>query len=320
LASSLVFALVVVSIAWAITLAMLMFGRSGSKVTAELQEKISAADKARAHAETELDRKRKELEEQRAALTEAKDQLKQAKKKIFDQREADKTGHDLVKARESVERSATVQLEAVREELAGALAEIGRLKSELEMSRRRGSAPVSAAPEAKPEREQPQVQRVIRELSDADKEKMNRLEHQSAKDKAKAAELEREVKRLKVRVDTDRRVYTVTKGELELVKDKFRALEKRLNRTLLERDLVLRAIKGLEKKTGTAAERTELSAEEIAAADRDTEAKQQAEAKAEQQRAAEAAEVKEPTPEATPKEAAPVEGAAAPTESNVPRA
>ena len=38
--SSLILALVVISIAWAITLAMLMFGRSGATATAELQAKF----------------------------------------------------------------------------------------------------------------------------------------------------------------------------------------------------------------------------------------------------------------------------------------
>ena len=71
--------------------------------------------------------------------------------------------------------------------------------------------------------------------------------------------------------ETQHRVYVVTKGELDLVKDKFKALEKRLNRTLLERDLIRRALLDLERKSGLAAERVELTAEEIAASDRKVE-------------------------------------------------
>ena len=88
----------------------------------------------------------------------------------------------------------------------------------------------------------------------------------------------REVRRLKGRTETQARVYTVIKGELDLLKDKFKALEKRLNRTLLERDLLRRAIRDLEKKSGIAADRTELTADEVAASDRSVEERAAAEA------------------------------------------
>jgi len=86
------------------------------------------------------------------------------------------------------------------------------------------------------------------------------------------------VRRLKGRTETQGRVYTVIKGELDLLKDKFKALEKRLNRTLLERDLLRRAIRDLEKKSGLAADRTELTADEVAASDRSVEERAAAEA------------------------------------------
>ena len=70
------------------------------------------------------------------------------------------------------------------------------------------------------------------------------------------------------------------------MKDKFKALEKRLNRTLLERDLLRRAIKDLEKKTGMLAERTELTPDEMAASDRKVEEAAQARAAAEDRAAA----------------------------------
>jgi hypothetical protein len=102
---------------------------------------------------------------------------------------------------------------------------------------------------------------------------MQRLEQQATRERTRAGELERELKRFRARTETQHRVYVVTKGELDLVKDKFKALEKRLNRTLLERDLVGRALRDLERRSGIAAERTELTAEEIAASDRTVEEK-----------------------------------------------
>jgi hypothetical protein len=300
--------LVLVSAALAVTLGLLMFGpnRGGAPV-AELQAKLDAESKALAKVTAELEKKRKDAEEHKTELNDLRDQVKQLKKKVHEQKEADKGGQDLVKARQEVERNASVQLDVARTELRDAQQEISRLRAELDMSRGKkgGRAPTSEVPAPAAAAAAPQVveQRVIRELSPQEKEKMDRLEHQSAKDRARAADLEREVKRLKTKSDTNHRVYMVTKGEADLLKDKFKALEKRLNRTLLERDLLRRALKDLEKKSGVTAQRTELTADEIAASDRTVDERIAAEAveaaKAQEKlAAAEPAKAAETSPEA----------------------
>ena len=260
------------------------------------QAKAAAAGESPAQksAEAELEKKRKEMEALRAELRETKDALKSAKRRLHEDKEADRGNQDLVKARAEVERNASIQLENVRAELAQALVEIERLKSDKPGARRPAPAPVEAAPVEKrdePRAEKPQVviQKVVRELNDQDREKMARLESDASKARHKASELENEVRRLKVRADNGARFLKVSQSEMELTKDKFRAVEKRLNRVLLERDLVARAIKDLEKKTGMAAERMELTAEEVAASDKSVEERQAAEAAAE--KAVEAAAV-----------------------------
>lgn len=297
---------------------------------------------ARAKAEAEVQRKQKELDEQRAALQEVKEQLKQTKRKVFEQKEGDKGTQDLAKARAEVERNASLQLEQTRLELAQVLTENQRLKAESEGGRSRrpqqaptaAVAPVAAAPVAQqiaaPAKEGEQVvaaavpvtpvaeaaredrtpRRVIRELSEADREKMDRLEQAATKDRNRAVDLEKEVRRIKGRNETQQRVYAATKGDLDLMKDKYKALEKRLNRTLLERDLMRRAIKDLEKKTGILADRTELTPEEMAASDQRTEETSRVRAESEAQSAAQqapaeapAAEVSAATVEAEPKSA-----------------
>jgi chromosome segregation ATPase len=306
-----VVALVLVSIALAVTLGILAFGPNRADALEALQGRVHDETKSRQHAESELEKKRKELEEHRGQVGEIKEQLRQAKKKLHEQKESGKEGRDLVKARLDVERQASVQLETVRGELASALTELERLRSESQRPRREAPRALveAAAPAPVVERAVPaalpvQVVRTIRELSPADKEKMDRLEHQSNKDRARAAELDKELKRLKARLDTQSRVYVVSKGELDLVKDKYRALEKRLNRTLLERDLTKRALLALAKKTGVDAERTELTAEEISNSDRQVEETAAEEAAViakaqEAQRAAEAAKEKAADVEAT---------------------
>jgi cell division protein FtsN len=272
---------------------------------------------ARAKAEAELQRKQRELDEQRAQLKEVKEELKQAKRKIFEQKEADKGAQDLARARAEVERGASIQLEQTRQELASALAEVQRLRTEAEArgGRRReqpaAAAPAAAAPAAVPQISAPASEPVVatavtvtpaaeaasqdrgqrryRELNDADREKMERLEQTANKERTRAVELEKELRRVKGRTETQQRVYAATKGDLDLMKDKYKALEKRLNRTLLERDLLRRAIKDLEKKTGMLADRTELTPEEMAASDQRTEETSRVRAETEAQAAAQQA-------------------------------
>ena len=274
--------LVLVSIALVICLALLIFGRSAPTARAPAAAAApGAAPVARGSPDPELERRRREVDELKTTVAELRGELKQTRKKLHDQRTSDKDGADLVKARAEVERSASQQLEVVRSELAGALVEVGRLKSEAEAFRTRRPAPAPApapappAPAAAPPAPEP---RRFRELSDTDREKMERLEHLANRERSRAHELSGEVRRLKGRTETQGRVYTVIKGELDLLKDKFKALEKRLNRTLLERDLLRRAIRDLEKKSGLAADRTELTADEVAASDRSVEERAAAEA------------------------------------------
>ncbi|AKQ64949.1 TolA protein [Myxococcus hansupus] len=296
---------------------------------------------ARAKAEAEVQRKQKELDEQRNQLQDVKEQLKQAKRKLYEQKETDKGAQELAKARAEVERSASTQLERTREELSHALVENQRLKAEVENKGRRPQpAPVAPAPVAPavpepaaqvaaPAQEgesviaavvpvvptatetvpQERGQRRFRELNDADREKMERLEHSANKDRNRAAEAEKELRRVKGRQETQQRVYTATKHDLDLSRDKYKALEKRLNRTLLERDLLRRAIKDLEKKTGMLADRTELTPEEVAASDQRTEETSRVRAEVEAQAAA------PQQPESTPDAEQAPENAPADTES-----
>ncbi len=325
-------ALILVSIGFAVTLGMLLFGSNNAAAIpapARRAELDDGAAKARSR-EAELEKKQKELDEQRSQLQDLKEQLKQTKRKLYEQKESEKGDRDLVKARAETERHASMQLELVRGELSQALSELERLRSEQGGGARgrRGPAqpaaasapaqPVASSAPAQPAAAEAPVttgqisapaqegERVVtaavqvtpaaetadkaprryRELNDADREKMERLEHTANKERSRAAELERELRRVKGQRETQQRIYNAAKNELDLVKDKFKALEKRLNRTLLERDLLRRAIRDLEKKTGMLAERTELTPEEVAASDQKIEEAARERAAAEAQRAA----------------------------------
>lgn len=298
----------------------------GSKPTAQATANTSTSAKTEVRtdderarkAEAELDKKSKELAELKKAQGELKDELKAAKKKLFDGKEADKAGDDLAKARGEVERQASIQLDATRAELATALAEIQKLKTEGEGRKKQRApeaAPTEKKEEVKVEKPQEVVTRVIRELSDVEKERIAKLETQSAADRKKANELDRELKSFKAKLDRHQRDSKRVYQDAELSRDKFRAVEMRLNRTILENDLLKRAIKDLEKKSGQHAERLALNDEEIAAGDATMKAKHAAEDAAEADaraklEAAPATHLEEPAapapaaPEATPAPAA----------------
>jgi hypothetical protein len=336
-------ALILVSIGFAVTLGILLFGgsnraalpSSSSSSAPSSRNELESESQRRTKAEAELQRKQKELDEQRTQLQDVKDQLKQAKRKLFEQKETDKGPQDLAKARAEVERAASLQLEQTREELAHAITENQRLKSEMESRGRRpqpapAPAPV-AAPVAAPQISAPAKEgesvvaaavtvtpaadaaqqdrgaRRFRELNDADREKMERLEQQANKERSRAVELEKELRRVKGRNETQQRVYAAAKNDLDLMRDKYKALEKRLNRTLLERDLIRRAIKDLEKKTGMLAERTELTPEEMAASDQRTEETARVRAETEAQATAQQAPAPAPSEAPAAESAAPAD-------------
>ena len=244
--------------------------------------------------EADLDKKRKEIDELKSSMNEIKAELKDAKKKLYEAKESGKNDADLVKARAEVERTASIQLESTRAELASALAEVTKLKGEAEGKGRRpqarpveekkvDEAPAAAAAPKAEAAPQPQVvvQKVIRELNDADRAKMNELEQKAAKARYHEIEIERELKQAKGRAESQARQLRDSRKEATLAKDKFRAVEMRLNRTLLERDLTARALHTLEKKSGIVAERIELTPEEIADSDRKVKEQQAAQDKAE---------------------------------------
>ncbi|MCP3140790.1 coiled-coil domain-containing protein [Pyxidicoccus xibeiensis] len=331
-------ALILVSIGFAVTLGILLFGGSNraalpssASSSSSGRNELESETQRRAKAEAELQRKQKELDEQRAQLKDVKDELKQTKRKLFEQKESEKGPQDLAKARAEVERAASLQLEQTREELSNVLTENQRLRSELESRGRRpqpapvtapvtvvAAAPAPAQQISAPAKEgehvvattvavtpvadaaqQDRGQRRYRELNDADREKMERLEQLANKERSRAVELEKELRRVKGRTETQQRVYAATKNDLDLMRDKYKALEKRLNRTLLERDLLRRAIKDLEKKTGMLADRTELTPEEMAASDQRTEETSRVRAETEAQSAAQQAPVAAAEPTAS---------------------
>lgn len=292
-----VFLVIVLSVLLAISWGILLLGKKDVLHTREAPRGLAPASSdtsssvaaAPVRLDLELEKKKKELEEQRAQVADFKEQVKQLKRKIYEQKEADKDENDLVKARAEVERKASQQLEATRAELATVTAELEKMKAGGSKGKAHQAAPVeatkpvvAAAPvvETAPVPAAAPPAKMVRELTETERERFQRLEVLSSKDRVRIAELERDLKNAKGRAETMSRQTKTGRNETKLVTDKFRALEKRLNRTLLEKDLLFRALSDIEKKTGVTAERTQLTQDEVDLSDRSIEHMHKAEDKA----------------------------------------
>src|SRR5258707_15756194 len=121
---------------------MLLFGPGrGSSPAKGAAQGLESESKAKSVLENELERRRRELEEQRVQVNELKDELKQAKRKLFEHKEQEKDGRGIAKAREEVERHASLQLEEVRSELSAALAEVEKLTPDASPDKPKRHAP-----------------------------------------------------------------------------------------------------------------------------------------------------------------------------------
>lgn len=220
---------------------------SSSKALAEveaLRTRLSAV-------ESDAKKSQDALEEKRKSVEELKEKLKDVKRRRHEEREAEKLKKDIEAARAEIEREMERKLAATREEAEVSKGAVRKLTAEIEALKSRRPAPVEQKADGKadgkaerPERPEPQR----RELSPEEKARLEKAEQGLAKATKRIEELEVEVKKARGRSETDRRVFVVQKGELELAKDKFRALEGRHNGLMLERDELLKALALLDKE------------------------------------------------------------------------
>ncbi len=202
--------------------------------------------------EVESKKSGESLEAKRREIEELRERLKDAKRRRHEEQEAGRLKKDLQEVREQVEREMEKKLAQAREEAEASKAAVKKLIAEVEALKSRrplpapSPAPVTVAtPDARVEEKLPPA---ARPLKDEERARLELAEKGLAKAKARLEELEAEVKRFKGRTETDRRVFIVQKGELDLARDRFRALESRHNELLLERDELAKQVWTLDKQ------------------------------------------------------------------------
>ncbi len=173
-----------------------------------------------------LEKKRKEAEELKA-------QLKESKKRRHEEREAARHKKDLREAREQIAREMEKEIERAREDAEISKAQLRKLTLELEdLKKHRLEQQVAENTPKKDEAHRKEF-RPAKPEEIVRAEKAERALSQARK---RIQELEADIKKARGRLETDRRVFLVQKGEIDLSKDKYRSLEARHNSLILERD------------------------------------------------------------------------------------
>jgi len=226
----------------AVVLAVLFFfqGQSAASAVKALREEADAARKETESARTELRRAVEEAKGRSAQLAETREKLAEARRKAQDSRggktqprgarEAE-LEEDLAHARKLSEEAHAAEAQARRELQASRAAE-AQLRAELEKTQARARelverpAPAPVAPPADPELQS------LREQLEAAKSELERqvaaADKNARESRRKEQELRDELRKHKGRAETNNRVYLVTKGELELVRERLAQAERKL--------------------------------------------------------------------------------------------
>jgi chromosome segregation ATPase len=199
---------------------------------AESDSARKEAEELRGHlrdAQAESKARSQQILDLREKLNDARKRTQQSPQKQRSAREAE-LEEDLSHARRLLEESHAAEQNA-RKDAAGAIAEAAHIRAELERAQARSreivAAPPPPAPVAAPaaddgrlreaESRRSEVERRARELDVALKE---------ARERERTAR--EEVRRARGRAETNNRVYLVTKGELEIIRERFALAEKAL--------------------------------------------------------------------------------------------
>ena len=237
------------------------------------EEALRKLEERAAGATKEAAALRAEAKERRDEAAQLRDQLREAKKKAFDQAEVVKKAAGAPALREEIEKLST-RLADARAEAAAAAERAKALEAQAASATReleRGRAEAAAAVEKARAQALQAAQAAAEPLSAppppagpdesqlrTEKERADKAEAKLAEVRKKAADLERDVKAAKGRLETDRRVYMVQKGELDIAKDRYLELKRRHDALRKEHEELIDAVRQ--------AAREERKAQEAAAA------------------------------------------------------
>lgn len=227
--------------------------RAARTEAASLAGRIDAAVAEAAAAQQALAAQKGELKEKREESTSMRQKLDEVKKKAFEQAEAQKRLGGAVALREELDKLAARLAEARGEaahqvELAKA-AEVARARATQEAERFKAALdrklaepppPVKAAPPPPPEGS---VEAELRLKLAGETDRADKAEARSTELKKKLPEVEKDLKASRGKVETDRRVFIVQKGELDLAHDRYAELKRRNDQLRREHEELIEAVR-----------------------------------------------------------------------------
>ena len=216
-------------------------GQSAASVVKALRDEADAARKEAETARGELRKATEELKARSAQLTETRDKLTESRKKAQEAkggktqsrgaREAEME-EDLAHARKLTEDAHAAE-SAARRELQAAKGAEAQAKAELATAqtkiRELSSKPTLIAPPVQAPPADYEAQRTQLEAARSELERQMEAAEKNAREaRRREQELKDEVKKYKGRAETNNRVYLVTKGELEMTKERLAQAERKL--------------------------------------------------------------------------------------------
>jgi len=269
---------VLLVIALAAVLAAVAFFLSSRSARAKLQAQEGAVAALRSEKDAlakEASAARAELKERRDEAGALREQLRESKKRAFEQQEAQKKAGGLAALRAEVDKltvklgEARAEGSAAAERAKGLEAQVEKLTRDLERERaataqavadaraeaERKAAPVAPEPARAPSAGEATLQ--------AEKDRADKAEAKVADVRKKLAAVEKDLKAARGRLETDRRVYMVQKGELDLAHDRIAELRRRYDGLRKEHEELIDAVRAAAREEQR---RTDAEGKEVAPA------------------------------------------------------
>jgi chromosome segregation ATPase len=256
-------------------LAAIAFFLSARTAKAALAQRTAEEDKLRAELESArkaIGEARAEAKERREEATSLRAELTSTKKKAFEQAEAAKKAGGAAALRTEIDKLSTRLAEA-REEAAhmgdrARAAEAAAEKQRQELERLRAQAErkveqVAPAAVAAPTPAPAAPAGVEPEKLAAEKERADKAESKLQDARKRVAEMDKDLKAVRGRLETEKRVYMVQKGELELANDRHAELRRRFDALRKDHEELLDAVRQAAREERRQAETQQAAASPV---------------------------------------------------------
>jgi DNA repair exonuclease SbcCD ATPase subunit len=236
--------------------AFFLHGRSQRQIALDRAAEVEKLRREVEQVRGELPALRAEAKERREEASGLRNELAGVKKRAYEQGEAakkaggavalrteiDKLGTRLAEARAEAEHHAE-RVKVLEVTLDKQAKEAERLRAQAERPAPAPVAVVAPPPAAAPDAGAPAAPGVDPALLAAEKDRADKAEAKLAEVRKKLADVEKDLRGARGRLETEKRVYMVQKGELELAHDRHAELRRRYDALRKDHDELVEAVR-----------------------------------------------------------------------------